>query len=87
MSETYTIVKHIPAEPEPVPLDLAKIRASIEALKVGGGFVIPREDLLDAGGVFKSTSLGQRIHALSRTMGVKVSTKKIAEGLRVRRES
>ena len=87
MTDTYPIIKDIPAEPAPVPLDLTKIRASIERLKVGGGFVIPILDLKDNKGEFRSHPIGQRIHALARTMGVKVSTKKLPEGLRIRRES
>lgn len=86
MTETYPITT-IPAKPEPVPLDLARIRESMKALKrKGQGFVIPIEDLKDAAGVFKSTPLGQRVHRIAEEVGIRVSTKKIEAGLRVRRE-
>lgn len=86
MTDTYPIQRHIPPEPEPVKLDLDKLRASIGKLDVGGGFVIPAIELKDAEGVFRSTKIGQRIYRLARSMGVRVSTTKLHEGLRVRRE-
>lgn len=86
MTDTYPITT-IPAKGDPVPLDLVRIRASIAALKrVGQGFVIPIEDLKDATGVFKSTPLGQRVHRAAEGLGIKISTKKVETGLRVRRE-
>lgn len=86
MNDTYPITT-IPAKPEPVPLDLERIRTSMKALKrTGQGFVIPVEDLKDAAGAFKSRPLGQRVHRLAEEVGIRVSTKKIEAGLRVRRE-
>lgn len=84
--DTYPIQARVPATPEPAPLNLTKVRASLEALDVGGGFVIPSMELRDREGKYRTTSFGQRIHALARALGLKITTTKLPEGLRVRRE-
>lgn len=86
MTDTYPIQARMPREPAPVPLDIPKIRASIAKLDVGGGFVIPAIELRDREGRFMSTPIGQRIYRLAKSIGITVTTKKLAEGLRVRRE-
>lgn len=83
--ELYPI-KDIPASPEPVPLNLERLRATMSKMDVGQGFVIPVADLKDDAGVFRSTPLGKRVHRVADELGIRVSTKKIEEGLRVRRE-
>jgi hypothetical protein len=85
MAATYPIIKDLPPDDPAPSLDTAKIKASLARLDVGAAFVIPSIEM-HVDGVFRSTPYGQRIHALARIMGVRVSTKKVAEGLRVRRE-
>lgn len=84
---TYTIEKNAPANPEPSPLDISKVTATLKELEVSDRFVIPADELLGEGGRFLSTSAGQRIHQAARRLGIKVSIKKLTDGLRVRRES
>ena len=83
--ELYPINRQ-PAKPRPAPLNIARVRASIQALKRGEGFVIPAADLVNADGAFRSTPIGQRVHRIAKDCGVRISTKKIEGGLRVRRE-
>lgn len=83
--ELYPINRQ-PAKPRPAPLNIAKVRASLQALKCGEGFVIPAAHLVNHEGVFRSTPIGQRIHRIAKDVGVRISTKKVEGGLRVRRE-
>lgn len=84
---TYPIIPKLPPKTTAAPLDTAKIRETLRVLPVGGGFVIPLAECLDADGRFRTTIVGQRVRHLARVEGVKITTEKIVEGLRVKRES
>lgn len=83
---TYTIERNMPAIPDPAPLDITRVTATLKALDVGDGFTIPADELSAEGGKYLSSSVGQRIHQAARRLGIRVRIKKLAEGLRVRRE-
>ena len=83
---TYTIERDLPPNPVPAPLDIGRVTATLKGLNVGDGFTIPADELTGENGRFLSTSVGQRIHQAARRLGMRVSTKKLPEGLKVRRE-
>ena len=82
----YPIQDEMEPSPAPAPLDISRVTITIKQLKVGAGFVIPADELTGENGRFLSTSVGQRIHQAARRLGMRVSTKKLPEGLKVRRE-
>lgn len=86
MTETYDIIARAPKEPKPIRLDLPKIKASMQRLEVGSAFVIPAADLHDRKGDYRTARVGWRLHRLASTVGIRVSVKKLKEGVRVRRE-
>lgn len=86
MTETYDIIGRVPKSPKPIALDLPKIRASMGRLEVGSAFVIPAADLRDRKGEYRTRHVGWRLHRLAALAGIRVSVKKMKEGLRVRRE-
>lgn len=86
MTDTYPIVDSVPEKAPAYALDVPRIKASLKRLEVGAGFIIPAIELR-VDGVLRTSPAGQRVYALARVMGIRVSTKKVAEGLRVRREA
>lgn len=87
MTETYTIHHQLPHKPGVVPLDLPKITATMRVLPIHGGFILPANECADEDGKFLSARIGNRLHALAKMIGIRITTKKIAEGLQIRRES
>jgi hypothetical protein len=87
MSEDlYPIVARAPKQPRPLRLNLPKIKASMAALVVGGAFTIPADELRDRAGLYRTRNVGWRLHRTAGTLGIRVSVKKLKDGLRVRRE-
>jgi hypothetical protein len=86
MTDTYEIIGRVPKRPKPIALDLPKIRASMERLEVGAAFVIPAGDLRDRKGEYRTKLVGYRLHRLAALVGIRITTSKMKEGLRVRRE-
>lgn len=83
--ELYEITR-VPPKPKPAPLDVERVRATLAALKRGEGFTIAAAELRDDRGRFRTRSIGMRVHKIAEALGIRVSTKKTPDGLRVRRE-
>lgn len=84
---TYPIETNVQPRPAPLPLDVEKIKETMRVLPLGGGFVLPATECMDAEGRFLSTKIGQRVHQFARQVGIRITTQKVAAGLLVRREA
>ena len=74
--------------PVPGGVDMARVTATLRALKVGkaNSFLIPADELVVDSGKWSTTVVGQRINHAARRIGIKVRTKKELKapaGLRV----
>jgi hypothetical protein len=87
MTETPYTVEVMEPLPAPRPLDIRRVTQTMRGLNVGWGFVIPATELEGEDGRYLTNSVGQRIHQAARRLKIRVSVKKQADGLRVRREA